>query len=90
MNASAPFSCVIAEDERIFRDALTKLLAEHWPELRIVASCEDGAEALEAMAEHKPSVAFLDIRMPGLNGLDVAAASAELRKRRHRLPAETG
>ena len=78
MNGNAPFSCVIAEDERIFRDALTKLLAEHWPELHIVASCEDGAEALEAMAEHKPSVAFLDIRMPGLNGLDVAAASAEL------------
>lgn len=78
MNADAAFTCVIAEDERIFRDALAKLLAEHWPELRIVASCEDGAEALEAMAEHRPSVAFLDIRMPGLNGLDVAAASAEL------------
>lgn len=78
MNGNAPFSCVIAEDERIFREALAKLLAEHWPDLRIVASCEDGAEALEAMAEHRPSVAFLDIRMPGLNGLDVAAASADL------------
>ncbi len=78
MNADTPFTCVIAEDERIFRDALAKLLAEHWPELHIAASCEDGAQALEAMAEHRPSVAFLDIRMPGLNGLDVAAASAEL------------
>jgi DNA-binding LytR/AlgR family response regulator len=78
MTADAAFTCVIAEDERLFRDALTQLLAEHWPELRIVASCADGAEALEAMAEHRPSVAFLDIRMPGLNGLDVAAASAEL------------
>ena len=69
---------LIAEDERLFRDALAALLAEHWPALRLVAQCADGAEALEALAEHKPDVAFLDIRMPGLSGLDVAAACAEL------------
>jgi DNA-binding LytR/AlgR family response regulator len=71
-------TCVIAEDERIFRDALAALLATQWPELQLVALCEDGGEALEALAEHRPDVAFLDIRMPGLNGLDVAAASTEL------------
>ncbi len=71
-------SCVIAEDEQIFREALIKLLADQWPELEMVAACEDGAEALEAIAEHQPAVAFLDIRMPGLSGLDVAAATAEL------------
>jgi DNA-binding LytR/AlgR family response regulator len=71
-------TCVIAEDERLFRDALVALLAAEWPELRMAAVCEDGAAALEALNEHKPDVAFLDIRMPGLNGLDVAAASAEL------------
>jgi DNA-binding LytR/AlgR family response regulator len=75
---SYPLTCVIAEDEKIFREALIKLLATQWPELTIVADCEDGAEALEAIAEHQPSIAFLDIRMPGLNGLDVAAAAAEL------------
>ena len=48
-------TCVIAEDERLFRDALSKLLAEQWPELQLVAACEDGAAALEALAEHQPS-----------------------------------
>jgi DNA-binding LytR/AlgR family response regulator len=71
-------TCVIAEDERIFREALIALLASEWPELNIVASCEDGADALEAVDQHKPDVAFLDIRMPGLNGLDVAAAALKL------------
>ena len=75
---SYSLNCVIAEDEKIFREALIKLLATQWPELTIVADCEDGAEALEAIAEHKPNIAFLDIRMPGLNGLDVAAATADL------------
>ena len=71
-------SCVIAEDEQIFRDALIKLLADQWPELEVLAACEDGAEALEAIAEHQPAVAFLDIRMPGLSGMDVASATAEI------------
>ena len=42
-----------------------------------MAACEDGGAALEAIAEHQPEVAFLDIRMPGLTGLEVAAAAAE-------------
>ena len=73
-----PVTCVIAEDEQLFRDALIKLLANQWPELEILAACEDGAEALEAIAEHQPAVAFLDIRMPGLSGMDVAAATASI------------
>jgi CheY-like chemotaxis protein len=43
------------------------------PSWSIVAECEDGGSALEAIAEHQPEVAFLDIRMPGLTGLEVAA-----------------
>ena len=69
--------CVIAEDEELLRDALVDSLREVWPELDIVAACEDGGAALEAIAEHQPDVAFLDIRMPGLTGLEVAAAMAE-------------
>ncbi|MFA6229523.1 MAG: LytTR family DNA-binding domain-containing protein [Rhodanobacter sp.] len=68
---------VIAEDEALLRQSLLTSLGEAWPELQIVAECEDGASALEAIAEHQPDVAFLDIRMPGLTGLEVAAASAE-------------
>ena len=69
--------CVIAEDETLLRDALVQLLAAAWPELEVAAACEDGGAALEAIAAHQPDVAFLDIRMPGLTGLEVAAALAE-------------
>jgi DNA-binding LytR/AlgR family response regulator len=69
--------CVIAEDEALLRVELSRLLAAAWPGLQIVAECEDGGTALEAIAEQQPDVAFLDIRMPGLTGLEVAAAAAE-------------
>ena len=68
--------CVIAEDEELLRTALAQQLGQAWPELRVVAQCEDGASALEAIAECRPDVAFLDIRMPGLTGIEVAAAAA--------------
>ncbi len=68
-------NCVIAEDEALLRDELVSLLAKAWPELEIAAACEDGGSALEAIEAHKPDVAFLDIRMPGLTGLDVASAT---------------
>lgn len=71
------FKCVIAEDEELLRNELAKLLAQAWPQLQVVAECEDGGSALEAIAEHQPEVAFLDIRMPGLTGLEVAAAASE-------------
>lgn len=71
-------TCLVAEDEALLRQALVEQLGRAWPQLRILAECEDGASALEAMAEHRPDIAFLDIRMPGLSGLDVAAAAAEI------------
>ncbi len=70
--------CVIAEDEELLRLALASLLRDGWPELQIMAECEDGASAIDAIAEHQPDVAFLDIRMPGLTGLEVAAAINEI------------
>ncbi len=69
--------CVVAEDEALLREALVTSLRAAWPDLDIVAECEDGGSALEAIAEFRPDVAFLDIRMPGLTGLEVAAAAAE-------------
>jgi DNA-binding LytR/AlgR family response regulator len=69
--------CVIAEDEELLRQSLVALLREVWPQLDIVAECEDGGAALDAIAEQQPDVAFLDIRMPGLSGLEVAAAAIE-------------
>jgi DNA-binding LytR/AlgR family response regulator len=66
---------VIAEDELPQRQELRTLLAELWPELDVVAECEDGLAALNAIEQHRPNVAFLDIRMPGVGGLEVARAA---------------
>ncbi|MFT3897744.1 MAG: LytTR family DNA-binding domain-containing protein [Thermomonas sp.] len=70
-------TCIVAEDETLLRHALVAELKRAWPGLQVVAECEDGASAVEALAEHQPDVAFLDIRMPGLTGLEVAALAAE-------------
>ena len=71
------FRGVIAEDEELLRTALSSLLKEAWPQLQIVAECEDGASALESIAELQPDVAFLDIRMPGLTGIEMARGLAD-------------
>ncbi|MES2298429.1 MAG: LytTR family DNA-binding domain-containing protein [Pseudomonadota bacterium] len=67
-------SAIIADDEDLPRSELRRMLGQLWPELTIVAECEHGEQALEAITQHAPDVAFLDIRMPGLSGIDVAQA----------------
>jgi DNA-binding LytR/AlgR family response regulator len=67
---------IIAEDEPNQREELVRLLHEHWPELKVAAVCEDGLAALEALNEFNPQVAFLDIRMPGASGIEVARAAS--------------
>jgi DNA-binding LytR/AlgR family response regulator len=62
----------MAEDEATLADELRELLGTLWPELQILAVASTGGEALEALAEHQPDFAFLDIRMPGLSGVEVA------------------
>lgn len=71
-DAAMPVTALIAEDEAPQRRALHEQLRQAWPELHIVAVCEDGVSALEAVQAHRPALAFLDIRMPGVSGLDVA------------------
>ena len=66
-------TALIAEDEPLMRERLKEKLAEVWPELTIVAEASSGDAALDAFAVHRPQIAFLDIRMPGRTGLDVAA-----------------
>ncbi len=65
-------TAVIAEDEPLLRQELRRLLAALWPELVIIEEAGDGIQAMTAIERHAPDVAFLDIRMPGLSGLDVA------------------
>ncbi len=67
-------TALLAEDEPLMRERLKEKLAEAWPELDIVAEAEDGEQAIALFEEHRPQLAFLDIRMPGMTGLDVAAA----------------
>jgi DNA-binding LytR/AlgR family response regulator len=67
-----PPRAVIADDEPHLAQALQRELATQWPELEVVALARNGLEAAEAIAAHAPDVAFLDIQMPGLTGLEVA------------------
>jgi DNA-binding LytR/AlgR family response regulator len=68
---SAP-SALIVEDEPALSDELSELLQALWPSLRIVGRATDGIEALRQIAQHEPDIVFLDIQIPGPNGLDVA------------------
>ncbi len=62
---------VIADDEAELAAHLERELARAWPELKIVGVACNGPEALALLQELRPEVAFLDIRMPGLSGLEV-------------------
>ena len=68
---------VIAEDEPLLAEQLKTLLGRAWPELSVVATAGSGPAALEAIEREKPEVAFLDIRMPGMTGLEVAEEVAD-------------
>lgn len=65
-------TAIVADDERLMREQLRARLAEVWPELRIVAEAKNGREAVEAVRTHRPDLAFLDIRMPGMTGVEAA------------------
>jgi DNA-binding LytR/AlgR family response regulator len=71
-------TAVIADDERLLREQLRARLAEVWPELEIVAEAKNGAEAVALVEAHHPDVVFLDIRMPGMTGIEAARAIAQL------------
>jgi DNA-binding LytR/AlgR family response regulator len=63
---------LIADDEPHLAGYLQARLAVIWPELEVVAVSPNGVQALADIAEHEPDIAFLDIKMPGLTGLEVA------------------
>jgi DNA-binding LytR/AlgR family response regulator len=65
-------TAIIADDERLMRDQLRMRLGEVWPELDIVGEAKNGDEAVELVRQLKPDLTFLDIRMPGTNGMDAA------------------
>jgi DNA-binding LytR/AlgR family response regulator len=65
-------TAIIADDERLMRDQLRMRLGQVWPELDIVGEAKNGEEAVELVRQLKPDLTFLDIRMPGTNGMEAA------------------
>jgi DNA-binding LytR/AlgR family response regulator len=69
---------LIADDERLMREQLRARLAEVWPELELLGEARNGVEAVEMTAQLHPDLVFLDIRMPGMTGVDAARQIAQL------------
>lgn len=69
-------SALIADDEPLLRERLRSHLAVLWPALTVIGDARNGAEALELFELHQPDIVFLDIRMPGLDGIATARALA--------------
>ncbi|PKN18654.1 MAG: DNA-binding response regulator [Deltaproteobacteria bacterium HGW-Deltaproteobacteria-6] len=71
------YKAIIADDEKELRGYLKTMLAEAWPELAICGEAANGRETLEMIDACQPHIIFLDIKMPGLSGLDVAQKIAD-------------
>ena len=67
-----PVTALIADDEPHLARYLQEQLLALWPELAITHVARNGIEAAQLIAAHRPALAFLDIKMPGLSGLEVA------------------
>jgi DNA-binding LytR/AlgR family response regulator len=69
-------TAVIADDERLMREQIVARLKETWPELLIVGEASNGREAIAMARSQEPDIVFLDIKMPGMDGIQAAQALA--------------
>ena len=76
MRASPAPTAVIADDERLMREQIVDRLKEAWPELLIVGEASNGREAIDMVRTLEPVIVFLDISMPGMDGIEAAQALA--------------
>jgi len=67
-----PVTALIADDEPLLRESLTRLLAQTWPELDVIAQARNGRAAVESFEAQRPDICFLDVHMPGLSGIEAA------------------
>lgn len=65
-------TALIADDEPLLRNALVRLLTQAWPELEVIAQARNGREAVECFEAQQPAICFLDVRMPGMSGVEAA------------------
>jgi len=65
-------TALIADDEPLLRESLTRLLAQTWPELEVIAQARNGRAAVESFEAQRPDICFLDVHMPGLSGIEAA------------------
>jgi DNA-binding LytR/AlgR family response regulator len=70
-------TAIIAEDEPLLATTLRNTLETAWPDLQVLATAANGTEAVQMIDNLRPDIAFLDIQMPGLTGIEVAHAIAE-------------
>lgn len=68
----AQIPCIIVDDEQDAREGLNFLITNKLPELKVLAIASNAIQALDALIEHKPEICFLDVEMPGKNGLELA------------------
>lgn len=71
-NSDRPIRAIIVDDEALARRGIELRLAR-FADVTVVAQCENGRTALEAITREKPDLMFLDIQMPGMSGFDVLA-----------------
>jgi len=76
MHALRAPTAVIADDERLMREQIIDRLKEAWPELSIVGEASNGREAIAIVQSQEPDIVFLDISMPGMDGIQAARALA--------------
>ena len=69
-------TAIVADDERLMRDQLIGRLKEAWPELEIVGEATNGSEAIALVQSEEPDIVFLDVQMPGMDGIQAAKAVA--------------
>jgi DNA-binding LytR/AlgR family response regulator len=69
-------TAVVADDERLMREQIIDRLKESWPELSIVGEAANGREAVALVRSLEPDLVFLDISMPGMDGIEAARALA--------------
>jgi DNA-binding LytR/AlgR family response regulator len=76
MQPSHAPTAVVADDERLMREQIIARLKEAWPELSIVGEASNGNEAIALVQSEEPDIVFLDIKMPGMDGIQAAQAMA--------------